>query len=99
MAGRLPRHPGSRSEAEAIRDPLSVAAGLWDCDKGAEARRGEDRAVPDDHAANGSRLCGRFAPLAGMTRRWEFPYAIALPFTGRRGNGEVAAGCLLPAGR
>jgi len=30
-------------------------------------RQREDRAVLDDVAANGSRLCGRFAPLAGMT--------------------------------
>ena len=28
----------------------------------------EDWTVLDDRAANGSRLCGRFAPLAGMTR-------------------------------
>jgi hypothetical protein len=28
MAGHFPRHPGSRSEAEAIRDPLSGAAGF-----------------------------------------------------------------------
>jgi hypothetical protein len=59
---------------------LSDTAGLRSRDEGAEAYRGEDRAVLDDRAANGSRLDGRFAPLAGMTQARDFPYAIALPF-------------------
>jgi hypothetical protein len=56
MAGHFPRHPGSRSEAEAIRDPLSGTAGFRACEAGAEAPQCEDRAAPDDLAANGS-LC------------------------------------------
>jgi hemoglobin/transferrin/lactoferrin receptor protein len=47
---------------------LSGAAGFRACDEGSEARQREDRAAPDDSTANGSRLGGRFAPLAGMTR-------------------------------
>jgi hypothetical protein len=59
---------------------LSGAAGFRSGDDDAEACRGEARAVLDDPAANGSRLGGRFAPLAGMTQARDFPYAIALPF-------------------
>jgi len=45
---------------------LSGAAGSKVCDT-VLTRQREDRAVLDDDPANGSRLCGRFAPLAGMT--------------------------------
>jgi len=38
-------------------------------------RQREDRAVRDDLPVSGSRLCGRFAPLAGMTavEEWAEP--------------------------
>jgi hypothetical protein len=59
--------------------PLSGAAGFKACSTRIEARRGENRAVPDASPANGSRLGGRSAPLAGMTMSCAPLHAIALP--------------------
>jgi hypothetical protein len=57
---------------------LGGAAGFRSGDGSAKAHQSEDPAVLHDLAANGSRLGGRFAPLAGMTQEQESSCAIAV---------------------
>jgi hypothetical protein len=63
------QHPHRVIPGRAEREPDPIerhgrVAGLCG---GRDTRRDENRAAPDDVPANGSRLCGRFAALAGMT--------------------------------
>ena len=81
--------PIERSEGEP--GPIERRGRVRGLRCGPDVRQREDRAVPDDGPANGSRLCGRCAPLAGMTQGRRLGISDCPAPRGRRWHGRMKA--------